>query len=1031
ERLEPELLEALGLVQQHKQFHKRVIRANTVLLYKQQKFNLLREESEGYSKLIVELSSNLPRTLSDIWDQEGIRDHKQLVHRRGELVHDRAEVLLKDIKSLIGYFDLDPNRVLDLILDVFTANLVDQWDLYLELLNLSPWRMRTKPAAGKQNGEMDEDDTPGRGAVGDGHPVFGQILGFKFSFYNSPDCTVSTPIQLYMVSAILIKNNLVKLEDLYPHLAPDDAGVENEFIEFKKSLAKMEREAGRSKDNAVSRKQFFTSSLTVKNFSLPMHSQKKNQKAGLVNALIQIGAMVHAKKILDRLPQIVQMYSDIPRHMCRHIHEIIEPMYKMHRPADTKFTVKPAPRREDYAPPLNVIDHDWIQPYQKVYVGRKLHPTRYTFFYDRWKESLPTNITDMGLLLRYLKGLLLYVGQNLHLDISLLGKLIRLGRAHLKDDDDEGKAVRDSWISIIAKYFLPALSQVYANPGITQELWSLMKLLPYETRYGLYAEWEHRTYDQVPLCRIAKVKCIAEVQRIMRRLTKDNVKQYGRHIGKVVHSNPVIAFTKILDLLRNYDNQIPHVVDAARYLTDLEFDILSFCLIETLSNPYDSRLKDDGTSLAKWLMSLSLFTGTLCRKHPIELQGILQFMARQLLNDNVYDIVVLQDIISQMTGMRSIDDPTDAQLDSLAGGEHLKREALMLESTKLTRKPTQRLMKALQDSELVSVIGIMLGQQRKEVVFREHGKELKVSGSVLDHCHRMLVQYFEFLSTYMDKSLYAAAFPDISELCIDYGLEPEVAFHILRPKLQYLMKNSSILKDLFQSDTGPEKLFTTAPGTPLPDTPGGEGINLKSSSDSMDVDTPTKPDNNPESLPTTSCLWERGLHDTILAVNNIVPPHVWKGVTPQFYTTFWQLSLFDIYVPETRYSAEIERQETLIKQLESDKSDNSNAAVQKRKKDKERFLQTVTMLQHERKVQIANYVVVKARLQREKDGWFATAQTRADCIINLMQYCLFPRCLFSPSDATYCAKLVYLLHELGTPNFSSLSLYDRVRSEMM
>ncbi|KAI8812587.1 transcription factor/nuclear export subunit protein 2-domain-containing protein, partial [Cladochytrium replicatum] len=1006
ERLEPELLEAIGLIQQHKQFHKRVIRANTVLLYKQQKFNLLREESEGYSKLIVELSSNLPRTLSDIWDQEGVRDHQQLIYRRVELVHERAAVLLKDIKSLIGYFDLDPNRVLDLILDVFTANLVDQWDLYLKLLNLSPWRRRSKAAAGKQNGEMDEDDTQGIAPVGDGHLVFGQILGFKFSFYNSPDCTVSTPIQLYMVSAILIKNNLVKLEDLYPHLAPDDAGVEKEFAEFKKSLAKIEREAGRSKDNALANAVLVDDGGPSNNVSPPKSgiSLKKNQKAGLVNALIQIGAIGHAKKILDRLPQIAQMYPDIPRHICRLIHEVIEPLYKVHRPASTTLNVKPAPRREDYAPPLNVIDHDWIQPYQKVYVGRKLHPTRYTFFYDRWKESLPTNITDMGLLLRYLKGLLLHVGPNLHLDISLLGKLIRLGRAHLKDVS-QGKSVRDSWISIIAKFFLPALSQVYANPGITQELWSLMKILPYETRYGLYAEWEHRTYDQVPLCRIAKVKCIAEVQRIMRRLTKDNVKQYGRHIGKVVHSNPVIAFNKILDLLRNYDNQIPHVVDAARYLTDLEFDILSFCLIETLSNPYDSRLKDDGTSLAKWLMSLSLFTGTLCRKHPIELQGILQFMARQLLNDNVYDIIVLQDIISQMTGMRCIDDPTDAQLDSLAGGEHLKREALMLESTKLTRKPTQRLMKALRDSELVSVIGIMLGQQRKEVVFRESGKELKVSGSVLDHCHRMLVQYFEFLSTYMDKSQYAAAFPDISELCIDYGLEPEVAFHILRPKLQYMMKT----------------------------------ISVKSSSDAMEVDTndalltpdcqPPKPDSTPGALPTTgvdSSVWEKGLRDTILAVNNIVPSHIWKGVTPQFYTTFWQLSLYDIYVPETRYKLEIERQETLVKQLESDKSDNSNAAVQKRKKDKERVQQTVTMLQHERKVQIANYAIVKARLQREKDGWFATAQTRADCIINLMQYCLFPRCLFSPSDATYCAKLVYLLHELGTPNFSSLSLYDRV-----
>ena len=66
--------------------------------YKQQKFNLFREENEGYSKLISELSHE-PRPVTAV------------------------PAVLDNIKSLIGRFSLDPNRVLDVILEAFESRL--------------------------------------------------------------------------------------------------------------------------------------------------------------------------------------------------------------------------------------------------------------------------------------------------------------------------------------------------------------------------------------------------------------------------------------------------------------------------------------------------------------------------------------------------------------------------------------------------------------------------------------------------------------------------------------------------------------------------------------------------------------------------------------------------------------------------------------------------------------------------------------------------------------------------------------------
>ncbi|CAM9317293.1 unnamed protein product, partial [Sphacelaria rigidula] len=69
---------------------------NTELVYKQHRFNLQREETEGFAKLVVLLG--------------GVKDQN-------------AAESEENMRRLIGYFDLDPNRSLDLTLDALEAAL--------------------------------------------------------------------------------------------------------------------------------------------------------------------------------------------------------------------------------------------------------------------------------------------------------------------------------------------------------------------------------------------------------------------------------------------------------------------------------------------------------------------------------------------------------------------------------------------------------------------------------------------------------------------------------------------------------------------------------------------------------------------------------------------------------------------------------------------------------------------------------------------------------------------------------------------
>ena len=68
--------------------------ANTQKHYTQIKFNLLREENEGFAKLIVEIS--------------------QL-----NINASNVDLVKQNIQKLIGYFSLDPSRALDLLFTAF------------------------------------------------------------------------------------------------------------------------------------------------------------------------------------------------------------------------------------------------------------------------------------------------------------------------------------------------------------------------------------------------------------------------------------------------------------------------------------------------------------------------------------------------------------------------------------------------------------------------------------------------------------------------------------------------------------------------------------------------------------------------------------------------------------------------------------------------------------------------------------------------------------------------------------------------
>ncbi|TKX22214.1 hypothetical protein C1H76_5503 [Elsinoe australis] len=117
--LETDCIEALGMSRE--KFTRQKTRLITNYLYRQSNYNLLREESEGYAKLITEYFN--------------IAQNASATDSPPTLALDAFE----RVKALVGSFDLDVGRVLDITLDVFANLLVRNFRFFVKFIRASTW----------------------------------------------------------------------------------------------------------------------------------------------------------------------------------------------------------------------------------------------------------------------------------------------------------------------------------------------------------------------------------------------------------------------------------------------------------------------------------------------------------------------------------------------------------------------------------------------------------------------------------------------------------------------------------------------------------------------------------------------------------------------------------------------------------------------------------------------------------------------------------------------------------------------------
>ncbi|ROT72097.1 putative THO complex subunit 2 [Penaeus vannamei] len=504
-----------------------------------------------------------------------------------------------------------------------------------------------------------------------------------------------------------------------------------------------------------------------------------------------------------------------------------------------------------------------------------------------------------------------------------------------------------------------------SNPCLAEEIWETLKIYPYQHRYRLYGRWKNESFTQHPMLMRRRAWLLKKAKFIMMRITKETIKPVSRGIGKLTHNNPGPIFHYILIQVQLYDNLIGPVVDSFKYLTSLSYDMLGYCIVEILSENKD-RTAHEEMIISPWLQSLSSFCGTVFKKYVTDLGGILQFVANQLKSEKSIDLLILREIVQKMGGTDTLEDLTAEQLSAMCGGELLRREAGQYQQERNTKRSSLRLKEALLENDLAIPLLLLMAQQRSSIVYNQtESPHLKLVGKLYDQCQDTMVQFGSYLFQVVTIEELSDRLPSIGSLLSDYHINADSRYDELR-----------------RQDRGEKKL----------------------------------------TIEQKKDRYIQACNEVFDPIVSSIQPHfsikVWEDMDPSFFLTFWTLTMSDLEVPHHMYEKE-------IKKIDANVSPSAN----KRKKETDRLLALKEKLQEEEKRQKEHVDRVYARLQQEKDGWFMLRGARSpknDTVTAFLQLCLFPRCTFTALDAIYCAKFVKMLHNLKTPNFSTLICYDRM-----
>ena len=530
------------MIGSEKELRSKLIKKRTARYFIQQKYNLLGEESEGFAKVITTLNQAASQFVTTTAQNDSIMPE----------IKNNNNVLSERIKSLIGYFNLEPNRTCDLVFDAL-ENCLGRRDTILTKISpniptlLQVLQLFRRSTVCHVLGRRFHIEFEG---LGNSESLAGDEKGSNDS---KKTLLPARRMSLCRVAALLVAAGQIDIDNLFPHLQPHEKEIrkfrqlqETHILAKSGKIGKVKLGASKEERELEEKKNLEIENQLNEDFQI---FSTANQKYGILCGLYDLYAWNVSKSYVKRMEDCGgKPLSDVNviLHLCNMGRNVLASLYRklpQHLyPGNLQLTA----RKHHDIGMYNALSSDTI-PF-----------TTYPSC-----ANLKSVASQIGPIVNRLGE---QVGQDKIFYIRLCRVLAySIGEENSLNDPKEKK-----WtLAILERCLVPAISIVHGNLGAVSALWKVLCLIPYNLRYKMYAQWKTSAY----LKKISLVHAASEAKNstklIMRRLAKENVITQGIKLAKIALSNPLVVFGTIIDQIEIYDNMIAPVVESFKYMSPL------------------------------------------------------------------------------------------------------------------------------------------------------------------------------------------------------------------------------------------------------------------------------------------------------------------------------------------------------------------------------------------------------------------------------------------------------------------------------
>ncbi|KAJ2795898.1 THO2 plays a role in transcriptional elongation, partial [Coemansia furcata] len=400
----------------------------------------------------------------------------------------RIRCLLVDVNRLIGVFNIDPNRALDIILDCFMSSVRFYWAFYIALLDASPWCQ--SPADSLK---------------------VAQLVGWRLQFYISGrPSDYRFMDELTTMAALLITHRLVRLPDLYSMLQPSTGEAID--TEYETWLAKQKEQQLGDAGGLLAKmgglddmEEEGEDKHAAEEDSADSPDRWANQHALLCAKLLSMGDTQSALVYMKRFPNMVRVHQPLADLAARIVDASTVELYRrtdcVRAPVKSCLRMKtgittPCPDASSDAVDAwklprarhGSIADAHVQP--NVVLTPLVTRPADVFFYEKFwlldaAQRMPA-VRQLSDLPRVLAPWLNVAFLRLHQFPALITRLTRLCRYGLTC----GLGKEAEWIGVLRAWILPSVSFSAPSAALSNELWLFISTLPLSKRYALYGDWD-------------------------------------------------------------------------------------------------------------------------------------------------------------------------------------------------------------------------------------------------------------------------------------------------------------------------------------------------------------------------------------------------------------------------------------------------------------------------------------------------------------------------------------------------------------